>query len=380
MTIGEVLKRYGFHTASFVSNPNLSAEFNFNQGFDITVDCATKDDLAGANLVNNKVFPWLKEHRSDKFFLYVHYIDPHAPYTSPAPYNKTFIDDKYYGEFKNFRDKNIFIRKSPTDISYYDPDYYIAQYDGEILYTDTEIDRLIQYLDSLGLTDNTLVVITADHGESLGDEQKYFFGHGYYGYEPTAHIPLIMIAPKIIPGGKVIKRIVETIDIAPTVLSFFDIPVYKDMEGMNLIPYIAGTEKISHPRAYLEADSTRDYLTNILIDGDYKLICNLDWLHDFDFFNPVLCVDFNRRLHLWKKLWRLDPKLRPRQRWELYNLAKDPGEKINLAMSQPQIFQEYKTKLSAWMRRRPAFQNYKKDIKTLSSKTLKNLKTLGYIQ
>lgn len=390
VTIGEILKPYGFNTASFVSNPNLSAFFNFNQGFDTIDDFATKDNyavtekakgnLADAKIVNNKVFPWLKKHSNDKFFLYVHYIDPHAPYIPPPPYNKIFIDDKCYGEFKNFSDKDFTMEKSPTDIKYYNPDYFIAQYDGEILYVDTEIEKLIQYLDSLGLADNTLVVITADHGESLGDEQEYFFGHGYFGYESTAHIPLIMVAKDIIPGKKVIKQVVETIDIAPTILSFLNIPVYKAMEGMNLIPNVVGTEEIKYPRAYLEADSTRDYLTNIIVDGDYKLICNLDWPQDFDFLNPILCFDFSHRFHIWKKLWRYDPRFRLRQRWELYDLVNDPGEKINLAMSQPQVFQKLKAKLSAWMRRRPGFQNYKRKLSTLPSKTLKDLKTLGYIQ
>ena len=170
------------------------------------------------DVTNRAVFRWLRETSEEPspFFLWVHYFDPHRPYEAPFPYSRMY----YAGNEKDPANRSMRDVASPslradkpgvTDIN-----FYIASYDGEVTWTDHLIGELLDEITSLGLRDRTLVVLTADHGESL-TEHDHYFGHGDL-FEPCVHVPLIFAGPDL-AKEKVITEQTQSVDIAPTLLA-----------------------------------------------------------------------------------------------------------------------------------------------------------------
>ncbi|MHC4457165.1 MAG: sulfatase-like hydrolase/transferase [Planctomycetota bacterium] len=142
MTLAELLKNRGYNTAAFVSGWTLRRNSNLTQGFDVYDDHRERK----AELVNKEVFRWLEKHKKRKFFLFVHYFDPHAKYEPPPPYDGYFT----------YTTKPHDISKIPPHLRYRnisDPSFYIAKYDGEIKYTDYHIGQLLKKISELELTD-----------------------------------------------------------------------------------------------------------------------------------------------------------------------------------------------------------------------------------
>ncbi|MCY2926920.1 MAG: sulfatase [Planctomycetota bacterium] len=172
VTLATVLKQAGFRTAAFVGGFPLDAQFGLNQGFE-TYDCQfsrTSDrsktvSERTADEVNRPALAWLEENAragdgGKGFFLFLHYFDPHAPYQPPKPYAADFADDLY---------------------------------SGEIAYVDHCIGQVMDRLRAMGLYDNTLVIITGDHGEGLGEHGE--MAHAFYIYDSTLRVPLIIRSP-----------------------------------------------------------------------------------------------------------------------------------------------------------------------------------------
>jgi arylsulfatase A-like enzyme len=179
VTLAERLKKEGFTTAAFVSSFVLDPFFGLNQGFDeYDADFKEQQKPAGPDeLVNERkgwattvlAMKWLENHRNKKNFLFIHYFDPHYPYEAPEPFASKF---QVLGVPKLYCD-----------------------YAGEVGYVDYCIGRVIQKLKELGLYDSALIVVTADHGESLEEHKEQ--SHGYFIYQSTMHVPLVFK----IPGG-----------------------------------------------------------------------------------------------------------------------------------------------------------------------------------
>ena len=203
ITLAETLKENGYSTGAFVSASVLESRWKINQGFDFYDDhfktAIAADSLAGeverkAEETVDISEQWLDDHKGEKFFMWVHLYDPHDPYDPPEPYKSV------YGE---------------------------RPYDGEIAYVDAEVGKLLQKLQMLRLFDRTIIVLTSDHGEGLGEHNEPT--HGVFLYNTTQHVPLMIYIP-----GKKGKRITGTIghiDLAPTIL---------ELVGLNHIPSDAG--------------------------------------------------------------------------------------------------------------------------------------------
>lgn len=165
ITLAEILKAAGYHTAAFISGFTLDSRFGMNQGFD-TYECNFSKKVEGhlsertGEEVNQSALPWLGEHSTTPFFLFLHYFDAHAPYEPRLPYSVDYADDLY---------------------------------SGEIAYVDFCIGQVVDRLRALGLYDNTLLIITSDHGESLGDHGEET--HTYFAYNSTLHVPLVVHMP-----------------------------------------------------------------------------------------------------------------------------------------------------------------------------------------
>ncbi len=249
-TLAEVLRRTGYVTAGFVSAPYVAARYGFARGMDLYEDISTKyahrDEARRAIVapaVNQLALPWLEEHRTDRFFLFLHYFDVHYDYIPPPPFD-TMFDPNYAGAI-NGRD---FIENARVNarMSKQDLGHIIALYDGEIRFTDKHVGQLLDAVDRLGLRDRTLVVLVADHGDE-------FFEHGNKGhhrtlYDEVLRVPLIFRLPGGAGGGKVVAEQVSLVDVMPTILELLKVSPPTGMEGRSLASVFSGGEL---PPAYV---------------------------------------------------------------------------------------------------------------------------------
>ncbi|MDE0896504.1 MAG: sulfatase [Planctomycetota bacterium] len=241
-------------TAGFWSGPNLHPWFGFDRGFDTYVDCSSRQvadpsifalDDAEANhdalmelhegshqgLTGPKIVAafdeWFSAIAKDEpFFAFAHFWDVHYDYTPPAEYD--VFDPDYRGEVDGRDFMNLRIRaNAPEDLN-----HLIALYDGELKFTDRNVEHILNTLSNAGRLDNTLVVLTADHGEAFAEHG--FLGHKHSLYEEEVHVPLILRFPGVIAAGERVAEVVSLADIAPTILDLCDLPGLDGMWGRSL--------------------------------------------------------------------------------------------------------------------------------------------------
>jgi arylsulfatase A-like enzyme len=241
--VAELFQDAGYRTAAFVSNPVLSKPKGYARGFKVYREFTKEGGLDGLNAAFRK---WgAKKPWDQPTFVWIHYIDPHGPYTPPGEYGDLYQDDEWARADE---------RRLPTEyeplagwpINYVHgaiPSYqlrddedrvaaYVAWYDAEIRYMDAAFAEVRAFLETEGLYDDATLVFTADHGESLG-EHDYWFEHGWYAYEATARIPMI-VKPSGGAAARTIADQVSNLDTAPTLLAAAGIPVPAAMGGVDL--------------------------------------------------------------------------------------------------------------------------------------------------
>jgi len=279
VTLAEILKENGFVTGAVIGSFPLDSQFGLDQGFDTYNDSLGKENKAFSlfnerkgeevTLIANR---WLEKHRNDKFFLFLHYFDPHYPYEV----------------HKRFLFTSIPFLSLTKD-----------RYDSEIAYTDSCIGQVINKLKDLNLYDSTLLIVTADHGEGLGAHSER--SHGYFVYHSTLHIPLIAKVPGG-PHGIIINDLVGLIDIVPTMCGLLGIPVPTHVQGRDL------SHLFSHRSS---SNDRRSIYCESLLPTKFGL-------------GPFLGLVSDH----WKYIHTLKP--------ELYDLRKDPLETRNLLDEQTQ--------------------------------------------
>jgi arylsulfatase A-like enzyme/Tfp pilus assembly protein PilF len=229
-TAAEDFRKSGFETAAFVSAFPLHRRFGFDRGFDTYDDHLPKGNDARrplyierfADATTDVVLRWLEARKvgpggaSPPFFLWVHYYDPHAPYEPPGELAERFK---------------------------------AAPYDGEVAFADRQLGRLLRALDERGDTPRTLVLVSSDHGEGLGEHGEGT--HGLFVYDTTLKVPWIMAGPGL-PGGRVSETVARGIDLLPTLLDYAGLPSRADLEGRSLRPAAEGREMEDVP-AYAES-------------------------------------------------------------------------------------------------------------------------------
>ncbi|MBI4338886.1 MAG: sulfatase [Chloroflexi bacterium] len=241
VTLAEILKARGYRTGAMVGNFTLRRGSGFEQGFDEYDDRMEDQASLGVERIAPKTtqaaIAWLERMAREKFFLWVHYNDPHGPYTPPAPYNTMFVEPPT-GKRKTLP-VNRFRRDTGGIPDYQvlgdrrDPEYYIAQYDGEIRFFDAALGELIKRIQDLGLLENSLVIFTADHGEGMGDH-NYYFAHAAFLYNGLIHVPLIIRPPGKRSEEKEIRTPVAQVDLLPTILDTLALRVPQRFRGENL--------------------------------------------------------------------------------------------------------------------------------------------------
>ena len=258
-----------------------------------------------ANVTTDAALRWLDSNGSKPFFLWVHYFDPHYPYSPPPPFD-TMYDPKYTGSIDGGMPTIHYIYSHNTgDLTTADVNHLQALYQGEVSFADQQLGRLLAEFDRLGLTSNTIVVLTADHGESLGTAGRWF--HGPRLNYTDIHVPLIIRFPPAIPANHSVDGPVESIDIMPTILDLLKLPAPPHVQGKSLLPLIAGPDGVVPGGKNQTADSAA--------------ITMLDNYRQISFLNTQ-----------WHLIWD-----RQKNTSQLYDYHADPLELKDQASRQPEV-------------------------------------------
>jgi len=243
----------GYFTQAMVTHVYLSKEYGFGEGF----DRHRYFPETRAEEVTDQAIHFLEAKGDSDFFLFLHYYDPHWHYDPPAPYDRAF-DPTYQGEatgiwwdFKELDADSIDAR---------DLNHIQALYDGEILYTDRQLERLFQEMKRLGVFKNALVVVTSDHGEEFLDHGQW--EHQKTLYEEQLRVPLLIKFPNAAMASRRVSGQVSLVDVAPTVLDALGVPAPPTFEGRSLLDAARGSEA-AEAEAWAETEHT--------IDGSRKI-------------------------------------------------------------------------------------------------------------
>jgi arylsulfatase A-like enzyme len=326
-TLPEMLSENGYQTVcvGFRGNPA-------SRGFDRYIDFPgwgswNEGRSPKAQNLNEVTIPELERlsrKRSKPFFLFLRHMDPHAPYLPPAPYERMFYhgnecDPDHHSmdpvmSFKPFRD--FFASWMPPGIT--DKDYVIAQYDGAVAYMDACIQTIFTAMERLGLEENTIVVINADHGETLYDHECFFDHHGIY--DTVLHVPLIVRYPGKVPAGRRVSGYNRHQDLAPTLLELAGIETGIAFDGKSLMPLVNG-EVSSYESEFYITECT--------------------WMRKHGWRTPQ-----------WKLIVALEPDFHAKPPVELYNLVEDPDENVNLCEEHPDVVALLQKRMEMWIKRR----------------------------
>lgn len=246
VTLAEVLKNAGYQTAAFTGGYNVDARFGFDQGFDLyhgdTLAQLSMEEKRryGKGIRLSYLLPsldaWLTEHQSDPFFVFLHFWDVHAPYMPHAEHVERWSPG-YAGRIDVLTHELVDEFNRPgMPANGDDVDRVRALYDNEISFVDHHLGQLWAVLRKLGLMDNTIIVLTSDHGDEL---MEHAFGHGQALYDPEVHVPLIVRYPPKISAGQRVQQVVSSVDILPTILDLAAVPygdaIASEIQGRSLV-------------------------------------------------------------------------------------------------------------------------------------------------
>lgn len=368
-SIGLILRKNGYKTACLSTNPYVSSSFGYHKHFDdlyyfscskiynLTIVYSFSSILTYIKLpltsgtycmngeeLTERAISWISYNKHNNFFIYIHYMDVHAPYIPPIPYFKLFSDSSIFdGYVDDFHLSSLAYKKGITDKIL---ENIINRYDGCISYVDEKIGNLFWYLKRMELWDNLLIIITADHGEELFEHGGFF--HGGKLYDTHIRIPLIIKPPRYSKGRIKINSIAEQVDIMPTVLDFCKIQTKYNMEGISLASFILN----------IEPTQERNFAISEAIEDDKRAIAV--------------------RTHKYKYIeWR---RLKTNKiiSKELYDLQEDHFEqkKINNAIIQKKL---QKIANDFYLKYKPYIE-IKENILNIKKEIIDKLKALGYIK
>lgn len=325
-TLAEWLGEHGYQTAcvGFTGNPSARG---FQQYIDYPAWGSLEDGRSRkAENLNDVTIPLLKELAvaEKPFFLFLRHMDPHSPYLPPAPYERMFYggnefdpaNDSLKGlyEFKPFVD--YFTSWIPPGCT--DAEYINAQYDGAVAYMDACIQNIFSTIEALGIEEETLVVITSDHGETLDEHECWYDHHGLY--ESNLNVPLVLRYPGKVPAGQRHSGMTLQKDLMPTILDLIAIPHPAALDGRSLVPLMAGEAM---------EEATECYITE----------CT--WMRKHGW-----------RTAEWKLIIALEPDFHFKPEIELYNLLKDPKELHNVAEEEQEVVAFLRQRMEAYIAKR----------------------------
>jgi arylsulfatase A-like enzyme len=355
-TVSEMFRAGGYETGAFLTNPWINREFGFSQGYDIFVEngilqsavhpeigqfisnlwlLEAWDRIRGRDLSFGRAMQWIENHADERFFLFVHLLDPHSPYEPPRGYAAPFLP--------------VNADKAGRTL---------AAYDGEIRLADEKVGSLVAEIKGLGLWENTILCLTSDHGESMG-EHGGKYGHGSL-YESDLRVPLLLVCPGVLPSGGRITFPVESADIVPTLLGLSGMGGGEVLDGRDLS---SAARLSSRPPAGWEDSGPRDARIGADSPAPHPVFAQ----------NPG---EYAVRSGVWKLIWNAADSI-----VVLYDLSKDPLEQCDIAAGRQDVMEELFPVLAAWVAggvqngREPAGST-----EGLHPLTRTRLRSLGYLE
>jgi arylsulfatase A-like enzyme len=365
-TIAEVLSSHGYQTFEYTNNRLVGPLTNLKQGFNTWVvrnmgindpdmwsrsvelpdflmisrarqyvenEILLMDD--GAQRTNEVVTKWIADahQREAPFFLFINYMEAHFPYHPPEEYAAPYMPEG--ASFSEQMGTNNQANRYLAERGSVDLSINRALYDGEISYLDYRMGQLFEYLRELDILDNTVLIITSDHGELFGEHQ--LVGHMFSVHDQLIHVPLIIRYPGLAEAGLRVEEQVQLIDIFPTILDIVDInwSGKEQLQGQSLV------------RDWQQTESTFAIAELAVSHGGLKGILGQGF--------GVDASKYARRLKTirtkeYKYIWASDG------RDELYNIREDPGELNNLIELEPEKAAELKALLKEWLN---SFETYR---------------------
>jgi choline-sulfatase len=266
----ELLQEHGYFTGAFVANGYVSDKFGFTQGFSSFRNYIREDGRrAVAQTVASDVLAWLDARPQEQpFFLYVHTIDPHVPYRPPQDFLSLYDTEPYAGPVDFAKSSELLeqIKLGQLPLAARDKQRLMALYDGEISYHDVHFDAILAGLQNRGLADDTMVVVTADHGEEFWDHGSV--GHGHSLFDELLHVPLLVRLPGVTQRGDRVPADVGLVDVAPTILEALGETPPESMIGRSFLPELLG-DTVDAPRASVSGFME---VGRAIAIGRYKLV------------------------------------------------------------------------------------------------------------
>jgi arylsulfatase A-like enzyme len=338
ITLARALADHGYETAAFVDGGYLSAEFGLQQGF------LSHHNSHGAGLAEivPKALGWLRENASREFLLLIHTYDTHAPYSPPQRYRELFIkhESEAASAVTASRLDAVHLAaqgQRPPALSPAELEYAEALYAAEIRFVDDKIGELLEGIRELGLDERATIVLVSDHGEEFQEHGSLFHDKLY---STVMHVPMMIRMPGGRKAGR-ISKIVETIDLMPTLLDLAGAPHPPGIQGQSLLPLVLGEGK---PPYVAFGESGFFGGQSYVALGGYRMIVSAE-----------------------------------SGKAELYSFLDDPLELDDLASSDPERVQVLQRRLDAW-KELVTKAALGQETAPLEEDTLEQLRSLGYVQ
>ena len=353
-TLASVLKDAGYDTVAVVDNPNVAASLGYSKGFaryrETWEEAALASEMDRTRAITADAAAYLGNATPERpFLLWLHYVNPHAPYEPPAPFDRAFLDaaaarGPVLAPVLGFHGgvPRQWARAGRT------LGWYVAQYDGEIAAVDAEVGRVLQALDASAVRDRTLVLLSSDHGESLG-EHGYFFDHGENLFDPSMRVPLLLAGPGMAAGRRS-DALATTLDLVPTLLDALKVSYPPDLAGLSLLGALRGEPGVG--RARLPGQNDRNLLG--AWGARFKIVAT-----------PA----------------------ESGTRYALFDRAKDPGETQDASGTFAETMREerrelelFRERIDAQLVRTRRLLEGRSGEERLSAVACENLKAMGYVQ
>lgn len=384
--IGKLFQEAGFKTGIFTTTLMLNHRAFLRPGFDAG-EClaSTYYHSRQAPKLTERALAFLKEHAGQRTFMYLHYMDPHSPYDPPDEYYLRFAEARYpdplplYEGIRPRVPELVAEGFGPGDPRFED---LVLRYDAEIAFVDDSLSKLFEGLAALGVLDDTLLVITSDHGEEFLDHG--FVEHAWYLYYESLHIPLIFWWPKRLTPDRV-KGWVSLVDLLPTLLELADIEVRRfGLDGAPIFEKDGDAwrgKACGHPIISELLIQMRSVMRSV-VHGDHQYLAAQRWL------TPADCARISP--HLKQIRDELASGVRaPVDIWgpvlheELYALGQDPEEKQNMLERRSPLVEGFRGRLETFRRVCPPQLPYRykaaRDASVLSNEEKEMLEALGYL-
>ncbi len=372
LTISELLKTIGYTTVGFIGNVQVSKEFGFGRGFDTYYEEEVTDkvnNVKDAKIVltipyldrniADKSMSWLRENQDKNFFMYIHFLGGHHPYKSYQPFKDYFIDgDKYENQIDFF---NLLDEKYTDSLFSKFPDLleiFNAIYDNKIRQIDSYIGEIYNTLKEVELLNNTLLIITSDHGEEFYEHGSFY--HGATLFEEVIKVPLVISYPKLLKMNYYEPIMSQSTDILPSILELLNIKCPQDIDGSSFLSIIK--------------KSKLSFINKLFSKDRDKIFCELFCPTQ----DPKYAL-FAVRSKDYKIIKKLSFKPRTKQESLAFHLRADPFEKMNLsdANGMETILEKAIDKANSHIKTMLNENSYEEK---LDKNVIEQLRSLGYIQ